>query len=153
MKTLQLLILMTLLFGSASALPAQNAAPPADPYWDNLVKGAKSRIKEVTPDQLTAMQKAEPALVVVDVREDNEWDVARAAGAVHVSRGTLEKGITGKVARKDTPVVLYCHSGARSALAAETLGTMGYTRVYSLAGGFTAYEKAGLPVVRGGSAK
>lgn len=143
-----------LLFAVPSTLPAQTpAAPAANPYWDALVKDAKSRIKEIATDELAAMRKNESALVLVDVREDNEWETARAAGSVHVSRGVLESHIGSGVPRKDTVVVVYCRSGARSAMAADTLGKMGYTRVYSLAGGFTAYDEAGLAVERGAPAK
>lgn len=115
-------------------------------YFQNLVKDAKTRIKEIAPDKVVELRKEDPKVVVVDVREDNEWDSGRIAGAIHVGRGVLESSIESKVPQKSTPLVLYCHGGNRAAVAADTLAKMGYTNVFSIAGGLTAYEAAGLPV-------
>lgn len=134
-------------FCVSSPLMAQTS-PPAAPssYFQNLVKEAKTHIREIGAAELAPLQKAEPSLVVVDVREDNEWEKSRIPGAIHVSRGVLESRIEPRIQGKSTPMVVYCHSGARSAVAAEVLGKMGYTKVVSLAGGITAYQAAGLPV-------
>ena len=153
MTRLQHLLLAALIILAPAALAQSGAAAPASPYWDALVKDAKTRIREIAPADLAALQKSETSLVMVDVREDSEWEEAHAAGAKHVSRGVLEPRISAAVPAKDTPVAVYCRSGARSAVAADTLGKMGYTKVYSVAGGFMAYEKAGLPVERGKPAK
>ena len=110
-----------------------------------LVKEAKSRIQEITLEQFTALKAADDKLTLIDVREDGEWQAGRVPGAIHISRGVLEFQIDAKVPQKDSKIVLYCRSGSRSALAADTLQKMGYTRVYSLAGGFSGYQKAGLP--------
>lgn len=126
---------------------AQTSAP-AGPgsYFQTLVREAKAHIREIGAGELGALQKADPAVVLVDVREDNEWEKSRIPGAIHVARGVLESRIESRVPQKSTPIVVYCHSGARSAVAAEVLGKMGYTKVVSLGGGITAYEAAGLPV-------
>ena len=76
------------------SLPAQTSAPAVRPagtgtYFQALVKDAKTRIREVGTDQLAVLQKAEPAPVLIDVREDNEWDKGRIPGAIHVGRGVL----------------------------------------------------------------
>ncbi|HEV2687901.1 MAG TPA: rhodanese-like domain-containing protein [Bryobacteraceae bacterium] len=113
--------------------------------YQALVNDAKSRIKEVDVDQLKAMQSSGEKFTLVDVREDNEWTAGHAKGAVHISRGVLEREIESQVPRKDTKLVLYCHSGSRSALAADALMKMGFSNVFSLAGGITAYKSAGLP--------
>ena len=110
-----------------------------------LVKEAKSRIQEITLEQFTALKGADDKFTLIDVREDSEWQAGRVPGAIHISRGVLEFQIDAKVPQKDSRVVLYCRSGSRSALAADTLQKLGYTKVYSLAGGFAAYQKAGLP--------
>jgi len=114
--------------------------------YQALVKDAKTRIKEVSVDQLKALQSSGDKFTLVDVREDSEWTAGHAAGALHLSRGVIERDIEGKVPQKDAKLVLYCHSGSRSALAADSLMKMGYSNVYSLAGGITAYQSAGLPV-------
>jgi len=114
--------------------------------YQALVKEAKTRVKEVSVDQLKALQSSGDKFTLVDVREDSEWTAGHAAGALHLSRGVIERDIEGKLPQKDAKLVLYCHSGSRSALAADSLMKMGYSNVFSLAGGITAYQSAGLPV-------
>jgi rhodanese-related sulfurtransferase len=130
------------------SLLAQTGAGAAsgDSYFQTLVKEAKTRITEITAAKLGALQKEQPSLVLVDVREDNEWEKSRIPGAIHVGRGVLEGSVESKVPQKSATVVVYCRSGARSAVAADVLGKMGYAKVFSLAGGITAFEAAGLPV-------
>src|SRR5664280_2568226 len=127
--------------GSPATSPAGGA-----PYFQNLVKDARTRIREISAAKLTALRKEDPTLVLVDVREDNEWSKQRIAGAIHVGRGVLELNIESRVPQKSTPIVVYCQGGGRSAVAADVLGKMGYTNVSSLAGGLAAYGAAGLPV-------
>ncbi len=118
----------------------------ANSTFQDQIQEAKSRIKEMSPEQYQALASSKEKFTLIDVREDSEWAGGRAAGALHISRGTLEKNIESAVPRKNARVILYCHSGNRSALAADTLQKMGYSNVYSLAGGFAAYQKLGLPV-------
>lgn len=106
-----------------------------------LFADAKSRVAEVTAADTIAKLSAGASLVLIDVREDREWNLGHAAGAVHMSRGTLESKIDAVVPRGAT-VVLYCASGNRSALAAESLTAMGYTSVASMAGGFRGWVDA-----------
>jgi rhodanese-related sulfurtransferase len=106
-----------------------------------LIADAKSRIVEVTPaDTVAKMASANPP-VLIDVREDREFNLGHAAGALHMSRGTLESKIDTAVPRNAT-IVLYCASGNRSALAVESLSLMGYTNVASMAGGFRGWVDA-----------
>jgi rhodanese-related sulfurtransferase len=133
------------------SLPAQTGSPAVTPagrgaYFQAIVKEAKTRIREISADQLSALQKAEPAPVLIDVREDNEWEKGRIPSAIHVGRGVLEVNIESRIPQKATPIVVYCQGGGRSAVAADVLGKMGYTNVSSLAGGLAAYQAAGLPV-------
>ena len=85
---------------------------------------------------------------LVDVREDSEWQAAHVAGAVHLSRGIIERDIETTFPEKDTKLVLYCGGGYRSALAADNLQKMGYTNIISLDGGWRALEVSGLPLER-----
>jgi rhodanese-related sulfurtransferase len=117
------------------------------------VKDAKTRVREIGADRLGALQKAAPAPILVDVREDNEWDKSRIPGAIHVGRGVLEASIESRVPQKSTPIVVYCQSGGRSAVATDVLTKMGYTNVSSLAGGLAGYLAAGLPVDKSSSPK
>ena len=109
----------------------------------DLINEAKSRIKEVSPADVRAMQARGETPVLLDVREPNETGLGRAKGAVVIPRGTLEGAIEARVPRRDHPVVIYCASGNRSALAADTMQQMGYTNVASLIGGFRAWVGAG----------
>jgi rhodanese-related sulfurtransferase len=106
-----------------------------------LFAEAKARVTEVTAAETIAKRASGAPLVLIDVREDREWNLGHAAGAQHMSRGTLESKIDAAVPR-DAAIVLICASGNRSALAAESLGLMGYTNVASLAGGFRAWVDA-----------
>lgn len=115
-------------------------------YFQTLVREAKSRIREVNIVQFQTLRAATPSPVLVDVREDNEWNRSRIPGAIHVGRGVLEVNIESRIPQKSTPIIVYCQGGGRSAVAADVLGKMGYTNVSSLAGGFAAYQAAGLPV-------
>jgi len=109
-----------------------------------LVDDAKSRVREIDIAGYQKMKQESPLLV--DVREDNEWAAGHAAGAVHMSKGTIERDIESKVPDKSTTMVLYCGGGYRSALAADALGKMGYSNIISLDGGWRAWNEAGLPV-------
>jgi rhodanese-related sulfurtransferase len=106
-----------------------------------LFADAKTRVTEVGAADTIARLQSGAAIVLIDVREDREWNLGHAAGAVHMSRGTLESKIDTAVPR-DAEIVLYCASGNRSALAAESLHAMGYTTVASMRGGFRGWVDA-----------
>ncbi len=108
-----------------------------------IVDDAKSRVQEMTVGEYKAL--GEPH-VLVDVREDSEWNAAHAAGSIHLGKGIIERDIENTVPDKDAKIVLYCGGGYRSALAADALMKMGYRNPVSLAGGWRAWNEAGLPV-------
>jgi rhodanese-related sulfurtransferase len=107
----------------------------------DLIDEAKARIREVSPAEALA-RHAKGGTTFLDVRDQQEVNLGRIPGALHVSRGNLETKVEAVVPR-DADVVLYCASGNRSALAADTLRQMGYDRVSSLAGGFRGWAEAG----------
>ena len=109
---------------------------------------AKKRIREIDIEDYKRMIAAGEAGQLVDVREDHEWEAAHAAGAVHLSKGIIERDIEKTFPDKDTKLVLYCGGGYRSALATDNLQKMGYTNVISLDGGWRAIEASGLPLER-----
>lgn len=111
-----------------------------------LVKDAKSRIKEIDINEYQRMKQAGDRHLLVDVREEGEWAAGHAAGSVHLGKGVIERDIEAKVPEKNTKLVLYCGGGFRSALAADNLRKMGYSDAISLDGGWRAYTGAGLPV-------
>ncbi|MEC7949227.1 MAG: rhodanese-like domain-containing protein [Myxococcota bacterium] len=116
------------------------------PRFLAAVEAARVRIEEIdVRGAMDAIQAASPALLV-DVREAHEWRAGHATGAVHISKGVLERDIESAVPDTNTPVILYCGGGFRSALAADALQEMGYRRVWSLAGGWRAWCAADAPV-------
>jgi rhodanese-related sulfurtransferase len=115
-----------------------------NPGFLALVSDAKSRVKEVNIDEYQKM--AHEDHVLIDTREDREWDAGHAAGAVHMSKGVIERDIESEIPDKSKTLVLYCGGGFRSALVADNLRKMGYANAISLDGGWRAWNAAGLPV-------
>jgi rhodanese-related sulfurtransferase len=114
-----------------------------------LVADAKKRVKECGVTDVRARLDRGERFHFVDVREDDEFAVDRAAGARHVGRGVLERDVEELIPEKDAPIVLYCGGGFRSALAADNLQKMGYTNVVSMDGGIRAWREAGYPIEKG----
>lgn len=113
-----------------------------------LVQDAKTRVHEIDIDEYKRMRAAGAAGQLIDVRDDNEFEAAHAQGAVHLSKGIIERDIEKTFPEKNAKLVLYCGGGFRSALAADNLQKMGYTNVISLDGGWRAIEASGLPLER-----
>ncbi|WP_447939261.1 rhodanese-like domain-containing protein [Pseudoxanthomonas mexicana] len=119
----------------------------------DLVIEARSRIQEIAPDQLAAQDDC----VLIDVREPAEYVQGHLPGAINLPRGVLEFQIhahpamactsSEALAVADRELVLYCLTGGRSALAADSLQALGFTRVRSLAGGLTAWRNASHPLI------
>jgi rhodanese-related sulfurtransferase len=113
-----------------------------------VVNDAKSRIREISPAETQRKLDRGDAFLLIDVREDNEWDNGRAKGARHLGKGIIERDIECQVADHNAEIVLYCGGGYRSALAADALQKMGYTRVLSMSGGYKEWVASGLPIVK-----
>lgn len=109
-----------------------------------LTGDASSRVKEVAVS--AAIERMEAGAVLIDVREDNEFNTGHAAGAKHMGRGIIERDIVQTFPDKDTELILYCGGGFRSALAADNLQKMGYTNVWSMTGGWHAWEESGAAI-------
>jgi rhodanese-related sulfurtransferase len=115
-----------------------------NPGFLALVNDAKSRVKEVDIEQYQKMPR--DGHVLIDTREDSEWQAGHAAGAIHLGKGIIERDIESEIPDKSTTLVLYCGGGFRSALVADALQKMGYKNAISLDGGWRAWNGAGLPV-------
>ena len=109
-----------------------------------VVNDAKRRVKERSVSETRS--RIDAGATLIDVREDNEFDAGHAAGAVHMGRGIIERDIVQTFPEKDTELILYCGGGYRSALATDMLQKMGYTNVWSMAGGWKAWNTEGGPV-------
>jgi rhodanese-related sulfurtransferase len=117
-----------------------------NPAFLKLVEDVKTRIQECTVADVKRRLDAGDRFVLVDVREESEFAAGHAPGAVHMSKGVIERDVEKKVPDPGTPLVLYCGGGFRSALAADNLQKMGYTNVISMDGGWRGWTQAGLPV-------
>ena len=111
--------------------------------FNDLLREARSQIREVTPQEVDALPRG--AAVLVDVREESEWERGYLPGAVHISRGYVEQAIEAEVPDRDRQVILYCAGGVRSLFAAQSLVQLGYTNVASMSGGFQSWKSLGLP--------
>ena len=111
-----------------------------------LVEDAKTRVHEISMADYQKMLNEGNAGQLIDVREDSEWKAAHAQGAVHLSKGIIERDIETMFPNKDEKLVLYCGGGFRSALTADSIQTMGYRNVLSLDGGWRAILLAELPI-------
>ena len=108
----------------------------------DLIEEARQRIPEVTPAEVIDMHRRGDDAVYLDIREPNEWNLGHLPGAMHMPRGILETHVEGAIARTNK-VVIYCASGNRSALAADTMQQMGYGDVSSMSRGFRGWCEEG----------
>ena len=120
-----------------------------NPGFVKLVEDARRRIRECTVGDVKMKLDRGERFHFIDVREDNEFAVDHAKGALHLGRGILERDIETVIPDKRAEIVLYCGGGYRSALAAENLMKMGYANVASMDGGIRAWREAGYPIEKG----
>lgn len=118
------------------------------PGFLKLVDDARSRITEISIDELRLRQQANPSLVLLDVREESEWAAGHAVEAVHLGKGILERDLETRFPDPDIEIVMYCGGGYRSALSCDAAQRMGYRRVRSLIGGYKGLVAAGWPMAR-----
>jgi rhodanese-related sulfurtransferase len=111
-----------------------------------IVEESKKRVRETTVEEVKTRLDRGDKFVLVDVREDNEWAKDHLPGAVHLGKGIIERDIEAKYPDLDTPLVLYCGGGFRSAMAADNLQKMGYTTVISMDGGIRQWRERGYPL-------
>ena len=118
------------------------------PNFLKLVQDAKSRVKETNVAEVKKRMDAGEKILLVDVREDNEWANGHIPGAVHMGRGVIERDVETKVPDPSAKLILYCGGGFRSALSADNLQKMGYQNVESMDGGWKGWVEAGLPTAK-----
>jgi rhodanese-related sulfurtransferase len=116
------------------------------PGFLKIVESARPRIREITLAQARERLQGNPKAVLVDVREDREWNDGHAVEAIHLGKGVLERDLEKAIPDPATEVILYCGGGYRSALAADAAQQMGYKNVFSLVGGYKAMAAADWPM-------
>lgn len=114
------------------------------PGFLRLAEDARTRVREIPVADV--MERVGRGATLLDVREESEWDAGHARGAEHLGKGVIERDIETRIPHKQTEVILYCGGGYRSALAADAIQKMGYSNVFSLEGGWRAWESAGAPI-------
>lgn len=123
-------------------------APNHSPRFLQIVQDAKKRIREVTVDDVKAKLDHGEKFQLVDVREESEYAKDHLPGAIHLGKGVIERDVETQVPDLNTPLVLYCGGGFRSALAADNLQKMGYTNVLSMDGGIRDWRDKSLPLTK-----
>jgi rhodanese-related sulfurtransferase len=113
------------------------------------VDDAKTRVRETNVDEVKGRMDQGDKFVLVDVREESEFARDHLPGAIHMGKGVIERDVEQKVPDLNTPMVLYCGGGFRSALAADNLHKMGYTNVISMDGGIRGWREKGYPLTKG----
>lgn len=142
-------VLLGLFLVVSTRLAQEPAAPKAVPSrFAALVSEVRRGVLTTTPKALQARRDSGARFYLIDVREDREWDAGHLPGAIHLSKGVLERDIETAVPDAGAEIVLYCGTGGRSVLAADNLRRMGYTKVYSLDGGAAAWFAEGQPVAQ-----
>ena len=119
------------------------------PSFLKVVNEARSKVEEISINEARTRLSANPNAVLLDVREDSEWEMEHAAEAQHLGKGILERDIERRFPDPDTELIMYCGGGYRSALTAEVAQRMGYRNVRSLVGGFRMMKAAKWPMAAG----
>jgi rhodanese-related sulfurtransferase len=116
------------------------------PGFLKIVADAKTRVHEISIDQARAWLAQNPKTVLLDVREDSEWNAGHAAEASHLGKGVLERDLEKMIPDVNTEIIMYCGGGFRSALTCDAAQKMGYRNVHSLIGGCQAMKESGWPM-------
>jgi rhodanese-related sulfurtransferase len=119
------------------------------PGFLNLVNDAKKRVTEISIAEARARLAANPNIVLLDVREDLEWQAGHAVEAKHLGKGILERDLEKRFPDPQTEIIMYCGGGFRSALSCDAAQKMSYRNVSSLSGGYKGMVAAGWPVQKG----
>lgn len=118
---------------------------PLKKTFQQLCDEAKGRIKEISTEEVEDIIKTRDSVVLIDVREQDEFRAGHLPGALGIGRGILEYHIADEVSDTEKEIVLYCRGGNRSALAADSLRQMGYTNVHSMTGGYRQWNSENRP--------
>ena len=116
------------------------------PGFLKVVNEARPYVKEITIDQARERLEKNPKAVLMDVREDSEWNKQHAEQAVHLGKGVLERDLEGMFPDANTEILMYCGGGYRSVLTAAVAQQMGYHNVFSVMGGYKALVAANWPM-------
>jgi rhodanese-related sulfurtransferase len=137
----------------ALTVNTQNVKQESSPHQHSqrflqMVNESKKHVRETNSDEIKARLDRGEKFILVDVREESEFAKDHLPGAIHLSKGVIERDIEAKVPDLNTPLVLYCGGGSRSVLAADNLQKMGYKNVLSMDGGIRVWREKGFPLTK-----
>ena len=132
----------------ADAKHEVSTAHQHSPRFLQLVNESRKHVRETRAEEVKAKLDRGENLILVDVREESEFAKDHLPGAIHLSKGVIERDIEEKVPDLNAPLILYCGGGYRSALAAVSLQKMGYTNVLSMDGGIQVWREKGFPLTK-----
>jgi rhodanese-related sulfurtransferase len=118
------------------------------PGFLKVVNEVRPRIKEITVDEVHNRLSQNPAAILLDVREESEWQAGHAAEARHLGKGVLERDIEKMIPDVEAEIIMYCGGGFRSALACDVAQRMGYRNVASVIGGYKQMVQSGWRMVK-----
>jgi len=118
------------------------------PRFLKIVDDARTRVRETDVDQVKKRMDRGDKLILVDVREESEFAKDHLPGSIHLGKGVIERDIEARVPDLNAEMILYCGGGFRSALAADNLQKMGYTKVISMDGGIREWREKSYPLVK-----
>lgn len=118
------------------------------PGFLKIVQDARTRVRECGVEDVRRKLEAGEKFYLIDVREESEWAAGHIGGAMHLSKGIIERDIEKTIPDKNAPIICYCGGGFRSAMVADNLQKMGYTHVISMDGGWRGWNEAGYPIER-----
>jgi rhodanese-related sulfurtransferase len=139
---------LALTVNTQTVKPEPSMAHQHSPRFLQIVNESRKRVRETNVDEVKAKLDRGEKLIIVDVREESEFAKDHLPGAIHLSKGVIERDIEEKVPDLDAPLVLYCGGGYRSTLAAGSLQKMGYKNVLSMDGGIRAWREKGFPLTK-----
>ena len=116
------------------------------PRFLAIATDSKSRVRECTIEDLKSLLDQSKPIVLIDVREESEFAAGHIPGAIHLSKGVIERDIETVVPNLSTEILLYCGGGFRSALSADNLQRMGYQNVVSVDGGWRRWTESNYPI-------
>jgi rhodanese-related sulfurtransferase len=112
-----------------------------------LVEEYRPLVKETDVTNVVAKLQNKENFILIDVREDHEWQQGHIPTAIHMGRGVIERDIEKSIPNKNQEIILYCGGGFRSVLSAYNLQKMGYTNVISMDGGVRDWQNSGYKLV------
>ena len=145
-RFLPIIFVCGLLIFFSPGLRAQGSG--LSPQFLKLVREVKKEITEIDPSVVGKKIKEGANIILIDVREKEEWPMGHIAGAINITKGVLERDISSVTNDLSAEIIVYCSSSARSSLAAFNLKKMGYMNVFSMTGGIQKWREQGFKTVQ-----